>query len=290
MKFSTLVQSIAFSAVPAIGAVLALPPRAGASITLAQPLNGSTTAEFPGAGLVGDSEGFFGSGVVVGDGSFMLTARHVVTQDGAIGGALRPTSDIFLAVDGTTYSCTKVFADFEADLALLKLNSSLTSGYSLWSAALGNEIGRKFTGVGFGLTNSDGNNTWGPGGFGTKRAFENVVDAISPGIIAGQGEVLRYDYDAIDAGAVGPLEGIAAPGDSGGGIFFQTNNHWWLAGIITSTGSPTLGSTGSVVRLASYESSIHTLLPEPAASTAVAAAFLFGVAKRRRRGTSLLLH
>lgn len=240
-----------------------------ASVTRGNPFQGQFTSDFPGVGLfghIGLGSSPACSAVAIGDGSHVLTTRHCVTLSGGISGATRPAGDFWFQAGGGVFRGVEVFADFDADLALVQLDSVVPDAYDLWTPDLPTELGQTFRGVGLGANDPNGNGVWGPGGEGVKREFANTFDAISPGSIAGQGEVLRYDFDLLSAGHIGDLEGLHGPGDSGGGAFLADpsgGESWLLAGVMSSSTQPVEGGTGSLVRVAAYHGQIIALIPEP---------------------------
>jgi hypothetical protein len=268
--------------VAVLAGLLACSTLSRASVTRGSPLNGSTSTDYPSVGLFGDVSGFYGSATAVHDGHWVLTARHCVTTNLSITGSLKAPSQLRFRAGSTTYVATEVCASFGADIAIVRLASPVPVYSDLWSVALGDEIGMTFTAVGYGGTDSNGDGAWGPGGFGTKRMFQNKVDAIQTGPLLGQGTVLRYDFDKSAGDDVGDYEGLAGPGDSGGAVFLPWSDSFRLAGIISSSGSPIQGATGSNVRIADYYTQIMAIVPEPGSALSILVA-LVGLTSRRGR-------
>ncbi len=254
----------AWTALAAVGVGLASWP-ARASITADRPLTGNPTADYPGVGQLGDSGGFDASATAILGGGYVLTARHAVTTDATISGPLKAAFNLRFKLDGITYSGVEVFADFGADLAVVRLDGAASYSYGMWDGTKGTELGQTFLAVGFGDTDSDGNGRWGPGGRGSKRLFANRIDDIRAGGLAGQGTILRYDFDKNGGDWVGGLEGIAGPADSGGGVFLPWGGSYLLAGVLSSSGDPVNGAGGSAVRVAEYAQAIEAVVPEPSA-------------------------
>lgn len=255
-----------------------------ASVTRAEPQNGVLTSDFSGVGLFGRSgSSSICSAVAILDGRHILTTRHCVTTTGVIAGPTHDPSAFWFQAEGVTYQGEDLFADFDADLALLRLDGVVPGAFDLWGPEDGSEIGRIFTGVGFGATDADGNGQWGPGGQGVKRLFENTIDAITVGSISGQGSVLRYDFDLFSGDPVGELEGLHGPGDSGAGAFLYDplSDDWLLAGIMSSAGAPVNGATGSIVQIAAHREAIFTAIPEPSTALLLGLPML-GLFHRRR--------
>lgn len=236
-----------------------------ASITVENPATGTPTVDYPGVGLLGDGRGFNASATVILDGKHILTARHAVTTDGTLSGPLKDASVLRFKLDGAMYAGVELFADFGADLAVVRLDGIAPHSYELWDPALGSELGQVFMAVGFGDTDSDRDGRWGPGGRGSRRLFANRIDEIRIGGLAGQGMVLSYDFDKDSGDSVGGLEGIAGPADSGGGVFLPWGNDHLLVGVLSSSGDPVSGASGSAVRVADYAQAIYAVVPEPSA-------------------------
>lgn len=264
-------------------AIIALCAPALANVNKADPANGTPTMEMPGVGRFGDAAGYTTTATAILDGWHVLVARHTVTTDGSITGAVRPAESFRFEAEGTTYQAREVFADFGADLAVVRLNAAVPTAYPLWTASHGNEVGRTFQAVGFGYADTDADGRWGPGGLGTKRIFANRVDEVATGSLSGQGAVLRYDFDLSSGDPVSDLEGLAGPGDSGGGAFIHDGTQWRLAGLISSSGDPVDQAAGSLVRIADYQQDIAAVVPEPASLLLLASAGATLLVRRTRR-------
>jgi len=246
-----------------------------------------------------------GSGTVIANGWWVLTAAHVV--------AGAPVSSISFQIGAFTYTAQNVFIHPSypggplptADIALIELNAPVVGVTPAQIYTGTNEIGKHGHSVGYGLTGTGTtgfiNNT-----YGTKRAMRNVIDLIilPDGTINPNGTILLSDFDS-PAGtnnSLGPwgssptpldLEGMGAPGDSGGPVFILDSGNWYIAGVhsfISDLGPPAgnnqadarygdiLGST----RVSSYAGWINSVVPEPASMTALAIG-LIGLLARRRR-------
>jgi hypothetical protein len=85
-------------------------------------------------------------------------------------------------------------------------------------------------------------------------------------------------------------EAQAAPGDSGGGVFYFNGTNWELAGImLLTTGSPgqpgetaVFGNQTLMADIATYRDQIVPIVPEPSAAVLIGAGVL-GFGARRRR-------
>jgi len=243
-----------------------------------------------------------GSGTVIANGWWVLTAAHVVFGV--------PASSVSFQIGAATYNAQNVYiypgySGITHDIALIELNAPVVGVTPAQIYTGTNEIGKHGHSVGYGLTGTGTtgfiNNT-----YGTKRAMRNVIDLIilPDGTINPNGTILLSDFDS-PAGtnnSLGPwgssptpldLEGMGAPGDSGGPVFILDSGNWYIAGVhsfISDLGPPAgnnqadarygdiLGST----RVSSYAGWINSVVPEPASMTALAIG-LIGLLARRRR-------
>jgi len=194
-----------------------------------------------------DSNGtFISSGTLITP-QWMLTAGHTVDTT---------ASSRTFTVGGSSYSASIAIAhpnwtgDLTAgfDIGLVRLDTPVTNvtPASVFGLALPSAfVGAVGTSVGFGATGTGLTGINAPAG--TKRAGQNVVDGA--GLIAGSttysGNILFSDFDNPDdpddnlfTGSAVPLalEYLIAPGDSGGGLFFQDTNGDWAVGAVHSFG------------------------------------------------------
>jgi hypothetical protein len=257
---------------------------ASASTTKTSP-GGVATNAYAGVGEFGDNNGYYGTAASILGGQYVLTARHCVTTDGSITGTLKDATTLRFLDGGVTYTGTAVFANFGADIAVVRINQVDPNSYGLWSAADGNEVGKSFVGVGFGETDANNNGLWDDNDYGTKHYYENIFDSSQVGPLAGQGTVLKIDYDKTTGVAVNNNEGLFGPGDSGGPGFLSNGSTLLIAGVHSSSGDPEDQSTGSLVQISAYRTQILQAVPEP--STALmcvtAAVALTAVGRRRAR-------
>jgi hypothetical protein len=190
------------------------------------------------------------------------------------------------------------------DIALVKLDSPVTSIEPATLYGSFQELGKVITSVGFGATGTGTEGAYLSSG--TKRAGDNVVDrfvTFANGITG-----LRWDFDEPAprtspnwSGSSTPLdmEYLIAPGDSGGGSFLFENDAWYLAGVHSGTypsyaypgansDTSTYGDEALITRLSAYQQFIFgnipdlaVAVPEPAGLAAVALVAIMGVRRRR---------
>jgi len=175
-----------------------------------------------------------GSGVLIAP-NWVLTAGHVFW--GRTSGSVRFGSTVYNSAEVFEYSGWDVG---KSDLALVRLQTPVVGiePVRMWNGR--NEVGRVATSVGFGTsgTGISGNT----GGYGTKRAFRNVIDGYNEVLWGYNYYGLITDFDKPDNsmntfGLIGSdptpldLEGCATPGDSGGGLFVNYGGEEFLVGI-----------------------------------------------------------
>ncbi|GIV17211.1 MAG: hypothetical protein KatS3mg022_2646 [Armatimonadota bacterium] len=148
--------------------------------------------------------------------------------------------------------------------------------------------------------------------YGTKRAMQNQIDLIldTSFSVNLSGTILLSDFDSPDESKNSlypfsnatplPLEGMGAPGDSGGAVFVQDGSQWYLAGVhsfLADIGSPLgdgipnakYGDLLGSMRVSSYVNWINqhigtpSAIPEPGTMTLVALGLLPVVGRLRGR-------
>lgn len=255
------------------------------------------TNDFPCVGKIGrpnpndpNLDSFDCSGTVVGNGMFVLTARHCVTTDGTITGPVMNAADFRFQMGDVgsgnpVYRAASIIAHPNADIAVVKLRDVMfPDAYQLYCPPTNAppEDGISVCGVGFGRGSSAGGTStslWDLP-YGNKRVFYNLVDSVGPGPLAGQGRVINISI-TIPGGVNG--EGGAGPGDSGGPLFINDGTGLKIGGVISSgTGpGPRPGTTTEAVSVRDYKDWIMAQIPSP--TTATVLAMLGLVACRRRR-------
>jgi len=231
------------------------------------------------------------SGTLVGP-SWVLTAAHC-TGIGDLStvpadGSRTSVSDVFVHPDYDPNSIVNGF-----DLALLKLESPVTSVSPAQRYRGNDEIGHVGTSVGYG---------WSGDGFsglvtppGTRRAGTNVID--SDDVVFGIPNTLLTDFDnPLDAsfsnlGDPTPLdlEYLPASGDSGGPVFIDVDGRTLLAGVHKAVAFLGLvpdtyfvyGDILLLERVSPVNAWIDSVIPEPA-TLALLALGMLAAARRRR--------
>lgn len=210
-----------------------------ASVTiLPQKEKDKTTDDFCFVGTLENiSNNSAGSGTVIGDGSFALTARHVVTHNGETYGMILDPSNFVFTINNIKYNVEKIYADNPNDIAIIKLSGIYQNPVKIHNS--GNLSNTIFYGAGYGKSSSDAKYdfiNWDIE-YGNLRIFKNKISGQIINLYVKDNTLkitTEYFFSlsnpdddfAIDG------EGMFGPGDSGGGIFVFNNDQPEIIGVI----------------------------------------------------------
>jgi hypothetical protein len=222
------------------------------------------------------SAAYIGSGTLIAP-NWVLTAGHMVSDATALK----------FTVGGSTYTASSWVYNplwngnvtLGYDIGLVKLDTAITgiTPATLYTGT--SELGKVGTMVGYGMT---GTGLTGAKTFdGKKRAAQNTIDAL----YNSSGRILAVDFDNPKNkrdnvyGSATPLnlEGLIAPGDSGGALFIDSASGPLLAGV-TSFGAAwdgkvnsDYGDIGGFMRVSSLKSWIDSIIGKPLSLSATSA-------------------
>jgi len=226
--------------------LLLLFPRTALSGVTVIPLgkNDKVISNFQFVGMVKNVNNYSGgSGTVIGDGSFVLTAKHVVTHNSQDTGMLLDSSNFVFEIDNKSYKILKVYGHPLADIAIIQIDGVYEKTAKLSFSK--DFVGQEFYGVGYGKssTNPKVNNLVWDLEYGTKHVYKNRIDAENINIKITGNNITKariFIFDLSDPadldkpnGAVSG-EGMHGPGDSGGGLFIIEDEELHLFGIISA--------------------------------------------------------
>jgi len=214
-------------------------------------------------GVVSEQSAFYASGTLI-DPQWVLTAGHVVDS----------ATSLTFSIAGTQYTAGSWIAhpnwngDLLAgyDIGLVRLDQPVYTVTPAVRYTGSKELGNVATAVGFGMT---GTGNSGANKFdGKKRGTQNVIDQLyNP-------RLLLADFDNPNnrrdnsMGSAKPLalEGLIAPGDSGGGLFITTRDGTFLVGVHSFVaawdGNPNsdYGDISGHVRVSAFNSWINDVI------------------------------
>jgi hypothetical protein len=202
-----------------------------------QYINLGSLSQYSSVGRIDGStrnSGFLASGTLISP-DWVLTAAHVVaaakTMSFSIGGS-RYLSDSWIPYPAWTGN---TFAGY--DIGLMHLSDPVPGIAPAVRYTGSSELNSVGTAVGFGMTGSG--LTGGKTLDGNKRGEQNMIDQLM------NPRLLLTDFDnpnSMASSLMGgylplDLEGLIAPGDSGGGLFISENAKTYLAGVNSFVGS-----------------------------------------------------
>jgi hypothetical protein len=178
----------------------------------------------------GDFNGFLGT---------PIGPRHFITA-AHIGGESNATN--LFAFNGTTYTISTAgnFVDSpDTDLRIWRINETFPTWAPLYTDA--DELGKPL--VVFGRGTQRGPEVrvngvlkgWQWGSYDGVRSWgENVVSGFFDTVEEGDQRLLAFEFNA----GAGPNESILSLGDSGGGVFIESDGLWKLAGVNAGVSGP----------------------------------------------------
>lgn len=202
---------------------------------------------------------FAAAGRVMRDGGCTLITPSWAVTAAHVAAGLRPGSQV--EFEGTPYAVKRVIAHPDAsgpagappevDLALIEFTAPVTGVQPIPLFKGRDELGRPAFIVGYGDHGV-------AGAFqrtdGKRRAVTNAIDDVGP-------KRVFMTFDAPPSGSA--LEGVGAPGDSGGPAFIELNGRLLLVGVSSASMNGKPGSYGVVdvyTRVSSYADWIERII------------------------------
>lgn len=240
------------SSLVALGlAALAVTPDASAVVRRADIADSSyialgNSSSYTSVLAVNDGTQFMGGGVLISP-KWIVTAGHVVLPSGFHGAPVTVNIGGTTVSNGTPYNVSQSFSPFGgnvsngSDIGLIQLTSSVTGTQpaTRWFGTTENNMVGTYVGFGDVGTGLTGPNVESPR---QKRAMQNMIEA-QGSVIGWSNNISLADFDdptnADGYNAFGsnlpnptaPLEGLIAGGDSGGGVFVDSNGRTYLSAV-----------------------------------------------------------
>ncbi|CUU34355.1 Trypsin [Armatimonadetes bacterium DC] len=183
-----------------------------------------------------------GSGTVIANGRWVLTAAHVVYNN----------PNLVFQLGASTYTVQNVYIHpnynpsdlmYGGDIALLELSAPVVGVTPALINTSFSPIGLNSISVGYGATGTGltGYTTYD----GRRRGMTNVVDAYlssynnsTEWILSDFDHPTDSTYSTMGSSMATPFEGLVAPGDSGGPVFIQVGTNRYIAGVHSFIAAP----------------------------------------------------
>lgn len=257
-------------------------------------------SRFGSVGVVGldFGSGFLaaGSGVVIGDGSWVLLSGHQLNHPGINSAAFAIRDSAGVNTEVSIAQSWMVYPGFAGtgtgqgvDLALMRLSSPITSvsPANLFRGPVSDLYGQTLSMAGFGLPGIAGE---GVSDSRLRYGGVNVVNDVPRPVLLDSGYIYTH-FTAPNAGGL-PLEWNGTPGDSGGAWMALRGNVWEVAAI--SSGGITYPGYdfGSITYAMPVSGALPWIdsfaaVPEPEQYAALAGALCLGWAGWHRRKRQL---
>ena len=256
------------------------------------------------------SGSYIASGVLISP-EWVLTAAHVTAGNNFIGGGI---SNLNFSLDTEGGVLSFAAAEWLTHPGWASTSGNLWSGYDIGLVRLSSSVTavqaaslylqetmnvQTGTIVGYGSTGT-GLTGYNAVTAGTKRAGQNMIDAQGAGFpISSNLLFVDFDQPGVPAESlVGDdtplaLEYLAAPGDSGGGLFITQNSQTFLVGVTSfiwgyqdETANADYGDLAGFTSTTAYAGWISSVtgvpIPEPSTGSMLAIPVALGLLRRRK--------